>query len=358
MPKVLVVDDEQGYCDFLQLHLGLAGYEVEIATAGREAIDRGVSYRPDILVTDWLLRSHIHGLHIVEALRIVLPALYTVLITEFHSQDLQAEADRRHINAFIEKPFALDAMTRTMRMILQSPPHPHTWPQVALLEVDTVDKVLYTNPYAMDLFARTLIQPDVACLQDILEPAACAYLSTAVAPWSPIIPRTTPASIWHACVRTLPPTSHRLLALVPDEVPYLIHDPTVAMLLDIPTLLPHRWPYGGPALVIDDDQQYRHLVLKQIEYAGGICHVAATPEEGQRLFLRDPTISMVILADNTYISSIPQFQALVTTLCALRPTVPIVGTSALNRRQAFRAIGVTRFLLKNWRIEGLLAVLA
>ena len=44
--KVLVVDDEEGFRDYIGRSLALEGYTVKTAGGGREAIDIGLRFRP------------------------------------------------------------------------------------------------------------------------------------------------------------------------------------------------------------------------------------------------------------------------------------------------------------------------
>ena len=115
MSKILVVDDEAGYCEELTLSLAHAGHEVETAMSGRQAIDLGARYRPDVLVADWMLRNSIHGLHVSQVLRTIRPEAQTILITGFASQHLKAEAKRFRVYDFIEKPFSLDRLHTAVR---------------------------------------------------------------------------------------------------------------------------------------------------------------------------------------------------------------------------------------------------
>ena len=108
MSKILVVEDEKGYREQLQTILSWEGYDVRTAANGREAIDIGARFRPDVLVTDWMLRDQIHGFHVIGALRLVHDSFRAILITAFASQDLKAEAGTRRVFQFVEKPFDLD----------------------------------------------------------------------------------------------------------------------------------------------------------------------------------------------------------------------------------------------------------
>ncbi|UCG32826.1 MAG: response regulator [Phycisphaerales bacterium] len=105
MSKVLVVDDEPGYCRHLELLLSRDGHEVESATNGRDAMDIAQRFRPDVLVADWMLCDTQCGLDLARSLRQLNPRLATIIITGYYAPDLQASTEEALVHAFIQKPF-------------------------------------------------------------------------------------------------------------------------------------------------------------------------------------------------------------------------------------------------------------
>lgn len=66
--RVLVVEDDASIRDLLQLHLGLAGFDVEEACNGRSALDRARGTRFDLLVLDVMLPG-LDGVTVCRAIR-------------------------------------------------------------------------------------------------------------------------------------------------------------------------------------------------------------------------------------------------------------------------------------------------
>lgn len=357
MSKVLVVDDEPGYCDVLALHLSQEGHDVKTVGTGREAIDLGMHYRPQVLVADWLLKDHIHGLHVADVLRVVDPRLRIILITGFSSQDLQAEADRVGVSAFIEKPFDLDDILSAVHdaATTEYPQRPGL--PVALVQVDTAGIIDYANAHARALFARTSGGMHASHIEDILGRDTCARLDEAIEQWLEVVPHAPEPLRWLLRTRTNPETTSRLLLMLSEDAQHFTNAPLTCMLLDLPASTRLRWSLQGPALVIDDTEVYRHLTRYQLELVGGICHTVGTHDEGLHLFQSDPTISVVILAENGRVMPRRIISQFVSTLKAIRPEVPIVGCSARDYREAFAALGVLHFLLKPWRGEDLINLL-
>ena len=81
MGRVLVVDDDNTLCMSLGFAFNSRGHTVEMATSGRNAIDVGARFRPDVLVVDWKLNGPPDGIQVSEALRAVRPETHTILIT-------------------------------------------------------------------------------------------------------------------------------------------------------------------------------------------------------------------------------------------------------------------------------------
>ena len=77
--RVLVVEDDASIRDLLQLHLGLAGFEVEDEANGRAALDRARQQRFDLLVLDVMLPG-LDGVSICRALRASGPNVDTPIL--------------------------------------------------------------------------------------------------------------------------------------------------------------------------------------------------------------------------------------------------------------------------------------
>ncbi|MBZ0297552.1 MAG: response regulator [Anaerolineae bacterium] len=52
MFKVLVVDDEEGFLQIIQVVLSRAGYDTIVASDGKEGLEMTYSHRPDVIILD------------------------------------------------------------------------------------------------------------------------------------------------------------------------------------------------------------------------------------------------------------------------------------------------------------------
>lgn len=116
--RILIVDDEPTYREYLERFLSRAGLDVRTAETGTEAIRVALEFNPDILLADWMLRCEMHGIEVGEALRAQHPGLRILLMTGFPTADLEAESARVGIDGFLEKPFALDDLSNAIKAAL------------------------------------------------------------------------------------------------------------------------------------------------------------------------------------------------------------------------------------------------
>ncbi|HEY7196007.1 MAG TPA: response regulator transcription factor [Gaiellaceae bacterium] len=117
--KILVVDDERAVRDSLRRALELEGYDVELASDGREALYRlGTDLKPDAMILDVLMPG-VDGLEVCRRLRrqgSQLPVLMLTARDEVESRvaGLDAGADD-----YVTKPFALEELLARVRALLR-----------------------------------------------------------------------------------------------------------------------------------------------------------------------------------------------------------------------------------------------
>jgi Response regulators consisting of a CheY-like receiver domain and a winged-helix DNA-binding domain len=116
--KVLVVDDEPNIRDLLSASLKFAGYEVQTAINGKQAVEAAVTWQPDIIVLDVMLPD-MNGFSITKKLRsmdVTTPVLF--LTARDETQDkitgLTVGGDD-----YVTKPFSLDEILARLQAILR-----------------------------------------------------------------------------------------------------------------------------------------------------------------------------------------------------------------------------------------------
>ena len=122
--KVLIVDDVKDIVYVLRTALEIAGYNVATAFDGKEAWDKIVTEKPDLIVLDIML-PQIDGITLNSQLKSNddTKTIPVVVITGWaqHREILTAYAATR-VTEFIEKPFQVKYLLDRIKTILNSAP--------------------------------------------------------------------------------------------------------------------------------------------------------------------------------------------------------------------------------------------
>ncbi len=112
--RVLVVDDDPAVREMLVLLLARAGYEVDEASSGEQALERLAERPVDVVLCDVRMPG-MGGLALVDALAERAPDLTVVVMSAFGSVELALDAMRRGAYDYLEKPFRPDEVVLTLR---------------------------------------------------------------------------------------------------------------------------------------------------------------------------------------------------------------------------------------------------
>jgi two-component system phosphate regulon response regulator PhoB len=119
-PSVLVVEDEAALLALLRYNLEKAGFRVDEATDGQEALLRIAESQPDLLILDWMLPA-LSGVEVCRQVRRkpatrALPVIMVTARTEDHDavRALDIGADD-----YIVKPFSMEALLARVRALLR-----------------------------------------------------------------------------------------------------------------------------------------------------------------------------------------------------------------------------------------------
>lgn len=350
MQRVLVVDDERDFRDQICLCLESAGCQVESAANCREAVRVAEEYRPDVLVADWMLRDHLHGLHVSEVLGAVNPGMHTVLMTGYASEDLRAEAKGHHVAAFLEKPFEPERLTDAVRATSEAEGPAAHHPPVGVLRAAPDGSIRWANQHA-----RALIGDDASSLGAIFGEEDAAKLRPAPTDWITLGTQTETPRALHLLGKCLGDAGQVLVLLDDERLPVLRDHPVVQTLLGVTDRETPTWTVPGHLLLVDDEDYVRRFVAGEFQRAGAACLTAENGEVALRLFERNDEIRTVLL--DWYLPG-DDARELVAQFRTLRPDVDIVGLSGEDRREDFARIGIDRYLAKPVRIEALIEELS
>ena len=118
MPRVLVIDDDQGVRELLVELLGEIGYDVTEADNGASGLDLVPHVHPDAVCLD-LWMDGMPGLEVLDRLADDYPRLPVVIVTADPLIDTMHDALKRGASGYILKPFDLDHLRRVLAAALR-----------------------------------------------------------------------------------------------------------------------------------------------------------------------------------------------------------------------------------------------
>ncbi|SEM60644.1 two-component system, NtrC family, response regulator PilR [Syntrophus gentianae] len=119
MATILVVDDDKGMREFLDIMLTREGYDVRCASSAAEALNSCRKHSYDLILTD-LKMPKMDGLEFLKVVKEISPESLVILITAYASGDTAVRAMKDGAYDYIEKNFNLEEFTATIRNALES----------------------------------------------------------------------------------------------------------------------------------------------------------------------------------------------------------------------------------------------
>jgi two-component system response regulator HydG len=117
--KVLLVDDESGILDALKILFRGEGYDVRVASSGKEAMSALEDDRPDLVLTD-IRMPGASGLEVLARARQVDPELPVILMTAQASLQSAVRAVNEGAYYYLQKPFANDELLAICRRAVEA----------------------------------------------------------------------------------------------------------------------------------------------------------------------------------------------------------------------------------------------
>ena len=119
---VLLVEDDDGVRQLAQIALEAQGYTVLQAASGAEAVQTAVSHPGPIhlLLTD-VVMPHQGGREVVDSVRTVRPEVKVLYMSGYTDDAVVRHGVREATDSFLQKPFTLLGLARTVRAVLDKP---------------------------------------------------------------------------------------------------------------------------------------------------------------------------------------------------------------------------------------------
>jgi len=354
MASILVVDDVRDYCEELAIALSREGHYVAVATSGRDAITLGMSVHPDILIADWMLKDHVSGLDVCQALQLVSPTLKTILMTGFASEDLCADARNASVFSFVEKPFPMEVMKEQVREAASPMTRAESGQGIAVIETDPKGTICFANDDAKRLFDDLELPWEGSHVSTVIDASGPARIEDALDDWVELKLAGGSDKKLTARGNIISERAGYMFVLLQEGQRWYRHSVLIGRLLGLPEIASGEIGIYGHVLVIDDSDPVRKVAIETLRHFNCMCHSAKTHEEAIRLFARDGDISHVIV-DFEMPDGLPD--SIVSLMKELRPGINLVGTSSGSYEREFAQLGVGQFLPKPWDAEKLLSVL-
>jgi len=116
--KILIADDRRENLLFLANSvLRPEGYEVITAMDGKQALDKALAEKPDLIITD-LKMPHMSGLEVIAALRKAGADIPVILTTFYGSEQAAIQAFRLGAKDYIIKPYEVKEMLESVERAL------------------------------------------------------------------------------------------------------------------------------------------------------------------------------------------------------------------------------------------------
>jgi DNA-binding response OmpR family regulator len=145
--KILVVDDEPIGRQLLQAVLLPEGYDVIVAESGMDAIDKMISFIPDLVLLDVMMPG-MDGYETMKKVKVndSINHIPVIFITALDDRDSRIRGLESGANDYIAKPFdRIEILTKIKNLILNSPADKpsvnKTAPSTQLINEDTLDKI-------------------------------------------------------------------------------------------------------------------------------------------------------------------------------------------------------------------------
>ncbi|MBY0402189.1 response regulator [Myxococcota bacterium] len=356
MATVLIVEDEDVLRETLSSFLTRQGHDVIAAASGYEALEIGLDASPDVLVADWMLKNHIHGLHVSAVFRALHPRLNTILITGFPSRDLLEESDRHGIARLLEKPFHLEDLDEAVSSVVgRSEGSTALEPTIAAVALSVTGEIQFASERARQIFAAAGLAELPEHFSQIIDGFTIEGIEESESDWVSIRSRGPVAAEWWMRARRRAGRLGWLVVLCPREEEQRRSDARMRILLDerggtLKRTLVDR----GPIVVIERDGVVRRLLVAQIERAGALCYPSDDLKSALRLLEAEPRVRSVIV---DYVLAGRDMDSWVGKIRDRRPDIQLVVTGGAGSETELLAQGVTSVLRKPWRINDLIDAL-
>lgn len=115
---LLIADDEEAFCESCREFFGRRGYDVRVATSGREALAMWAQRPADVCLLDWQFPTHPDGREVARSILSQQRSTVVVMITGFPNVDIAVEVVRDGALDYVTKPVNMDDLAARVERAL------------------------------------------------------------------------------------------------------------------------------------------------------------------------------------------------------------------------------------------------
>jgi DNA-binding NtrC family response regulator len=119
LPSILIIEDKSAMQQMLSATLSADGYEVEVASDGREGISRAREKRYDLILTDLKLPG-LDGLQVLSEVKQNDPEAPVIVMTAYATVENAVQAIKMGAFDFLTKPFDTDRLSIIIKRALEN----------------------------------------------------------------------------------------------------------------------------------------------------------------------------------------------------------------------------------------------
>jgi two-component system OmpR family response regulator len=116
--RILVVDDEPNITELVSMALRYEGFDVDVASDGRSAIARAVTFRPDLMVLDVMLPD-VDGFGVLKRIRGDGHRVSVVFLTARDATEDKINGLTLGGDDYVTKPFSVEELVARVRAVLR-----------------------------------------------------------------------------------------------------------------------------------------------------------------------------------------------------------------------------------------------
>jgi len=117
--KILIVEDELIAAEYLRAVLEANKLEVlEVVDSGKEAIEKALRLKPDIVLMDIMLKDNVSGAEAAVAISKADPNIAIVFLSAYSNGDILDYAVEANSYGYLMKPYKEDEIVSTLKVIM------------------------------------------------------------------------------------------------------------------------------------------------------------------------------------------------------------------------------------------------